>query len=330
MPTPSLARACRLTLVVLAVLVTAAAMAAPVKFFVSGYVQGRISDRIGDQGTPANSYFDIKRASIYMRASVNEHVTGVLFVSGTPNARIEHAYAEYADKPYSARLGLAPVPFGYEAPISSSGLLTLERSQIITDLFIVPGVLLLDRGLYGFYMPGEGFNASLGIVNGTPVNDLTVPEKSGKVIVARLGHSISGGQIGASIYDGRREETVGNAAVIADATILGLDLQMKRGPWTILSELVDGEDNNIDKWGGYVTVGYRREGSPSQPYLRLDYEDQNENAGNDVFRRATVGYHYYLTPTSKLTAEYEAIDAKPGFSPAQPEGRITGQYQIIY
>jgi hypothetical protein len=312
------------------------AVAAPTKWMVTGYVQGRVGDRLDDKGSPAVSTFEIRRAYMYVRGSVDEHITGTLLLAMQPTVRAEHAYAEYANKPCMVRLGLVPIPLGYEIPLSSSRLITLERSQIATDLMVKAGgteIFFFDRGLYAYYLPGKGFNVSAGIANGQPVENNSAKEgtftrdtNEGKPIVGRVGHAISGGEAGLSYYSGNRNI----AGVPTRLTLYAFDLATTQGPLTVIVEAMGGKDGALEKQGGYVTAAYRKAGSASQPYLRLDMEDQDTDTPNNTYQRATLGYIYHLGPTSKLTAEYEMIDAGAAFAPVQPNSRLTGQYQIIF
>jgi len=279
---------------------------------------------------------------MYVRGSVDEHFTGTLLLAMQPTVRAEHAFAEYASKPYMVRLGLVPLPIGYEIPLTSSRLITLERSQIVTDLVVKNGgqdIYFFDRGVFLYYLPAKGLNVSAALINGQPVENsggaeglFTSDRNDGKPIVARVGYSIPGGEMGVSYYGGNRRVRV--AAPASDGsqrlTLYAFDLATNRGPFTIILEAMAATDGGIEKNGGYLTVAYRKAGSASQPYLRIDIEDQNTNAPNTNYQRLTAGYAYYLNPTSKVSLEFESIDAGANFAPGQPNSRLTGQYQIIF
>jgi hypothetical protein len=318
-----------------------ASVAAP-KFMVTGYVQGRAGDRIGSQGSPAVSTFELRRAYMYVRASVDEHVTGALLLAMQPTTRVEHAYAEYAAKPHMVRLGLVPLPIGYEIPLSSSRLVTLERSQIVSDLIVKSAgaeIYFFDRGLFYYYGTGKGINVAVAAVNGRPVENaganegtLTKDNNDGKPIVGRVGYSLKGGEVGASIYTGTR--TVGGAN--SKLTLYAADLALNRAPFTLIAEAMKAKDGGVDKNGGYVTVAYRPADWNLQPYARVDVEDANADTPNNSYSRLTLGTAYFLNPTSKVSLEYETIDAGANFAGGaaanggQPNGRLTGQFQVIF
>ncbi|HOF86695.1 MAG TPA: hypothetical protein PLZ36_01150 [Armatimonadota bacterium] len=316
-----------------------ASPAAPTKWMVTGYVQGRVTDTL-DETPQTASTFQIRRAYMYVRGAVDEHITGTLLLAMQPTVRAEHAYAEYAAKPYMVRLGLVPLPLGYEIPLTSSRLVTLERSQIVTDLVVKNGgqdIYFFDRGIFLYYLPAKGLNVSAALINGQPVENssgaeglFTNDRNDGKPIVARVGYSIPGGEVGVSYYGGNRRVRTAASDGSQRLTLYAFDLATNRGPFTIIAEAMAGTDGGIEKEGGYLTVAYRKEGSASQPYLRFDIEDQDTAAPNTNYKRLTAGYAYYLNPAAKVSLEYESIDAGAAFAPAQPNSRLTGQYQIIF
>lgn len=317
---------------------TLAAFAAPTKWMVTGYVQGRVGDRLDTQGSPTVSTFELRRAYMYVRGSVDEHVTGVLLLAMQPTTRVEHAYAEYANKPYMVRVGLVPIPFGYEIPLSSSRLITLERSQIVSDLMAKNAgtdIYFFDRGAFVYYLPGKGLNVSAALVNGMPVENSSAKEGAytkditeGKPIIARIGTTIPGGEAGVSYYGGNR--IIPGATPLNRLNFYAIDVETNRGPFTLLLEAMAGNDGLAEKRGGYLTVAYRKNGSNCQPYLRYDMEDQNVDTPNNNFSRFTVGNNFYLNPSTKLTLEFEQIDAGTAFAPVQPDQRLTGQFQVIF
>lgn len=317
-------------------------VAAPTKFMVTGYVQGRADDRIGSQGSPAASTFEIRRAYMYVRGTVDEHITGTLLLAMQPTVRVEHAYGEYASKPHMVRLGLVPLPLGYEIPLSSSRLITLERSQIVTDLIVKnkgTELFFFDRGLFYYYAPGKGINVSVAVVNGQPVENasgnegmFTKDNNEGKPVLGRVGYTLKNGEVGVSYYNGTRNVAAANSKL----TLYAADLQLNRAPFTVLAEVMKAKDGGIEKNGGYVTVAYRPAKWNLQPYARMDVEDANTNTPNTSFARLTAGAAYFLNPTSKVSLEYESINAGANFAGAaapngnQPHGRLTGQFQVIF
>lgn len=304
-----------LPLVILAVLALPA-LAAPAIFAFNGYVQGRFSETIG---APTPDSFEAKRAYVALRATIDPNYSAYLLVSGFNTVSVLEAYAEYTDAPFSARLGLSRVPFGYEIPLSSSRLITLERSEVIQDL-VYP--YTFDRGVFAYYQPKSGFTGALALTNGEPVG-IPRDDEENKTLIARLGHAIPGGQLGASIYNGREP----GAGVTADLELVGVDAQWASGPFTVLSEYVTGSRGTADPNGGYLTVAYRQADSRLQPYLRYDSYDRDSNLPNRDFTRYTTGVNYFPNPATRLTLEYETFDDDLN---AALEGRITAQAQVSF
>ncbi|MHB9025184.1 MAG: porin [Armatimonadota bacterium] len=304
--------------------------AAETKWTLAGYVQGRISETLGDGLTGAS--LDVRRAYFVVRASQYEHISGLINLWAYPNPRLLEAYGEYAWTPdLKARLGLTAVPFGYENPLSSARLITLERSQVGSKM-IYP--YTFDTGAFFYASNLSGLNFSVSATNGRPVdigNDVsfTKDSNSTKNIVARVGYAIPGGQIGVSYWDGTVPTfgvpTPSNPADV-DTTRFGADLQAAIGPVIIQAEYVTGETNAIDANGGYLTLAYQAKGSACQPYLRYDMYEPNDANPNDEFQRYTGGINYFLNPKTKLTLEYEGIDDDL----TAPHGKISFQYQVVF
>jgi hypothetical protein len=329
-----LSRSLRGALACLALCLLTLPLCAATTFNFSGYVQGRLTDTLGEiANAETPETFNMQRATVYMVANVDEHVKAVIFASGNTGAggtatRLEHAYAQYINKPYQVRLGLSPIPFGIEAPISSCRLITLERSEVVTRLFLsldAGAVYALDKGLYTYYLPGKGLNASLALVNGVGVGGGNVDGNSSKNTVARLGYYVPGGEIGLSLYDG-------DDLTAQKMDRYGFDLLTRQGDFTLQSEIIRGRDgagagSTVSSLGGYLIIAHRAKGSVSEPYVRAEVFDPNTIAGGDFFKSATIGYSHYLNPSSRVTAEYQAIE--DGRNP-EFEGRFGTQYQIIF
>ena len=298
-----------------------------------GYLQGRFEDNLNG---PKTNTFDIKRAALYMRAMVSDKVGATVFVAnnpGTGNVEFQHAYVNYDSGVVEGRLGLSPVPFGYENPVTSCRLVTLERSEVSRALF---GPYALDRGAFAFYAPKTGFNYSLSVVNGTAYTTQTDPNNK-KNLAGRVGYAIPGGEVGASIYEGTAPSAAAGAAANATANMqrYGLDLITVRGPYTVVSELIDGRGDIVkgvsstDALGGYLTVAYRIPGTASQPYVRYDAFNPTVHTPGNYFQRATLGYSYFLNPTSKLSAEYQLMKGNMYNKPNIPNA-FGLQYQVIF
>lgn len=312
-------------------LVSAPLSAAPMKWTLGGYLQTRLTEDLGSpaSGAATPSTFLDTRPSVLIRATDDQHVFLQMFFSmrsGT-GLEVQHAFAEYRAAPWAARLGLGPVPFGYENPVTSAALITTERSQASARLI---GTFALDRGAQVIYKNPNGFNAAVGAFNGQPYT-VSSDTNSNKTLAGRIGYLLPKGKgdIGLSLYDGAGT----GATNPIDVQRMAVDVLYKPANFTILGEYFTGEGDIINNVadvkgkGGYLTVAYRKPGSAFMPYLRVDTFDPNDDVDNDTFDRITGGVSYYLNETSKVQAEFESIndDLNPDL-----DGRYTLQYQIIY
>lgn len=288
----------------------------PVAFTFNGYVQGRFSDVLGDNTSA--STFEVKRAYVNLLAQLGPRVSATLMVSGAPTTEVKEAYGQYNFAPsFKARLGLVRIPFGYEIPLSSARLITLERSQAFNKLL---ADFTFERGLFTYYNPlNSRLSLQAAVVNGTPTST-PADTNDAKNIVARLGYTLTGGQIGASIYNGE-----GPDGTTMDRA--GVDVVKKAGEFTVIGEAITGKTGTVDANGAYVTLAYQKKGSAWQPYARYDTYDPNTDQGNDTFHRATIGTNYYLTDNTRLTAEYQAIDDE---TPGSSDGFVGVQYQVSF
>jgi len=224
----------------------------------------------------------------------------IAYTSNPDKPLILEAYAEYILNDFQAKAGMVRIPFGYEVPLSSAKLITTERSQIMQTQLYPFG---FDRGVFAYYLPSKVFNASLAVTDGQPEdnNAVTVTEK--KNTMGRFGVLIPGGQLGVSGYTGHNP-----IDPTCKFNFVGVDLEEKYGPFTLLSEGLRGSNGTTKPEGGYATLAFQRKNSASQPYVRYDiYTPDKTNYTGVYFHRITGGMNYFLNPTSKLQLEYQAI-----------------------
>ena len=334
-----------------------------VQWIWTGYVQGRFTDSVVKTATgtgASDANFSLPRAYLYLDAVVNPKIDGIFNLSLAPCKPANYpylleGYAQYtfdAAKTCKVRLGESRIPYGYETPLSSAALITLERSQAQSSLLYT--YYTFDRGLFGYFkkaMPAgyaiTGFNLSAAVTNGTTCYPSTssplnlnagtstsyLPDPNGdKNVIARAGCSFTGGEIGASIYSG--------TSPLTNATMnrLGYDLKYANHGFTLLSEGIWGKDAYIHTSGLYATLAYQQAGAKGQPYIRLDTYKPDDSVNNNLYARATVGFNYFLTPLTRLTAEVQAIDnqaatntvAMTDPAPIGHSGKIMLQYQISF
>lgn len=237
--------------------------------------------------------------------------------AGSNSPEFQHAFAEYQMNPYFIRLGLSPIPFGYENPITSCKLITMERSEVSRVLI---GRKALDKGLFAYYMPASSFNLSAGVVNGEDYN-VASDSNNKKNIVACFGYKLPMfGDLGASLITGQNSGFPAGLCYIR----YGVDAEGKILGATVVAEYIWGKDVSAQSKGGYATAAYMLPGTKFEPYAR--YDAFNPASGLD-FKRGTFGLGYYVNPSSKISAEYQSIDDQAN---TDVDGTMAFQYQIIF
>lgn len=305
------------------------AIATPVNLAINGFVQGRFTVPFDDN---ASSTFEARRGYLNFRASFDEHYSATILFSAFGPDRVLEAYAEYANAPYIGRLGLVRIPFGYEIPLSSAALIPLERSKVSMALLFP---ITFDRGVFGYYLPGSGFNVSLAAINGEPLGT-GIDQNDNKLVTGRIGYCFpQGTNLGASFYTGDGPvpgpNFAYNTGLIENLERYGVDVQSKIGDVKLLGEYITGKNGDLDADGWYLTGAYQEAGSPWQPYLRYDAfsnEQLVELALVDYdYSRWTAGVNYYPAPRVRATLEYQNIsdDANPS-----NDGLISTQYQVAF
>jgi len=288
------------------------------KWQLSGLMQGRASYSDGTTGsTGVSDDLSVRRAELSVLATVDEHTSACVTLECATSTFLLEGFAQYKWTNEKVRLGLNAVPFGYENPLGSSKLITLERSQV-TQILLEPK-MQFDRGLFYYTSVGNA-NLGIGLVNGASVTTGNDGNRK-KNTVARIGYALKDGEIGASVYDGSDDVT--NATMNRK----GFDLYFGVQSTTLIGEYIEGKDGMIKSKGGYLTIAYRKSDSEIQIFGRYDQFDPDTNQSTDNFKRFTCGVNRYLNDYTKFTLQYENIDDKlsPGLN-----GKFSTQLQVSF
>jgi hypothetical protein len=291
---------------------------------VNGYVQARAMEALGDKVTPRFS-FGVQRAYVLVSAKINDEVTARVTtkqVASDTGLNIIEAWGQYAKGAYAIKAGLVGVPFGYESPLSSSKLITLERSAV-SMAQVYP--YTFDRGIVASYTSKFGPVANLAIVNGEKL--ATAANTDNTVNMAlRVSDATKFGTWGVSMSDGKISGLYN--------FVVGADYQGKVGPATVQIEALQAKNGNVTSNGGYVTVACAPKLLPNtQPYVRYDVYNKDFKASGDYFQRLTLGANYQLNPATKLTLEYQGTNgiALPApVSGIAGNGQFLGQMQVSF
>ncbi|HEX2950103.1 MAG TPA: porin [Armatimonadota bacterium] len=303
---------------------------------VSGHLQTRFVSTDYDEvenDHSTNSSFTVPRACIAVSKRLNRQIGVSALLHAVPNPHLMEAYAMYTTDVAEARFGLSRIPFGYEAPLSSAKLITLERSEV-TRRLIEP--FAYDRGAYLTYRPDGPWSIAAGIVNGSTAQTSTDPDER-KNVTAHIQYTRDTLNVGASAYAGTlptdtdaccEQETDKPAGPPENAWRYGADAELIYGRLTAIGEVLIGDTGGITARGGYLTVAYHTPNNRYLPYCRVEQYDPNTAIDGDRFRRVTLGCRRYLSsPSARVSIEYALTDNR--LHPKQNDS-LTGQYEIIF
>ncbi len=316
-------------------------MSAGTNITVSGYVQGRYTENTGDNQPAGN--FDARRLYVNIKADVDENTDAVLLLQAVSTVAPLEAYGEYHKDAVNVKLGINRIPFGIEAPGSSAGLITLERSRAVKAL--VYDDFTFERGLFTSYTcPLTGVKLATALTNGEPlvkgVPSVSNDSNKRKDVIARLSCPVNGGEVGISylngiasaanaINDPSKPYGAAGTSVFANDVInrYGADAQYKNGNFKAVAEVVSGNTDNIDSVGGYVSMGYVA--MPNcQPYFRFDTFDPSNANKDDNYRAYTFGVQRNLNPRTSVKVEYQRVEDHGDATGIT--GTFGAQYQVTF
>lgn len=306
---------------------------------VAGYVQGRYTENTGDAQPGGN--FDARRCYLTLRAEVDANTSAFVMLQNVPTVAALEAYAEYNKYGVDVKAGINRIPFGYETPASSAALITLERSRALKALAYDD--YTFQRGVFVSYTcPKTGMKLATAFTNGEPlvkgVPTVSTDSNKRKDVIARLSCPITGGEVGASYYDGLGStvntindptNSYGTSAIVANKTVkrMGLDAQYTNGKFKAVGELVAGKTGVTDSEGGYLSMTYAA--MPScQPYVRYDAFNPSNANKDDAYQGFTYGMQHKLNARSTVKVEYQRFVDHGSASKAT--GTVGAQYQVTF
>jgi hypothetical protein len=281
------------------------------KHKVDGYVQFRYQD---DKGVGREEFL-VRRARVNVRGPVSERASyRIEFQLDAKEAgkargskvQLRTGYADYKLNKGRLRIGQAKVPWGYELLDSSSALWTGERALFMDRLF--PNQR--DIGVQWSYRRSPGSpEVAVGIFNGTGINASDNNDR--KNLMARVDLPVRDGRVALSGYVGKDDE--GGAATDQDR--YGVSSQFKWGETEWRAELVTGEDRGYDVRGWYAQVGHPIcKARPDLLFAKYDRYDENTEGSDDLFRRWSLGYWYYVDSATRLALVHERRKPQSSFS----------------
>jgi len=283
----------------------------------SGYTQVRY--RSFAQPGKADG-FDIRRSRLNLKGSVSK-VWGYrlqIELAGTP--KILDAYAEVKLTDYfKFTVGQAKIPLSFENLTSSSKLDLAEWSQVV-DALVARGTDVLENqngrdlgiqvgGTLIKQESGSLLDYGLGIFNGGGIN--AADKNDSKDFAARLVvHPITGLDLGASLYNGRRyvpEQATGGVTMPSrnvDRDRYGFELVYNYKNLNVAGEYIHGTDDTADREGYYLKAGYYFVPKKFQLVAKYDFYDPDTDIAGNTSTWYVLGGNYYFTGNVKLQLNY--------------------------
>lgn len=290
---------------------------------VSGYMQAFYKARRDVNGDSATepSVFRMQRVRIQFKGDVNKHVSYEVEVDPRApeiNGILRDAFVSLDYIPrHELRIGQQKTLFGWENPVSSSRLFTVNRTEVSEGL--ARGINLRDIGigLVGSFRVNDRFRFedALNIVNGSGLNvqaDSTAKKNVWGRVGARYRHGDLTVRFGISAGSGDQIEPPSapdlNNGFKFDFTRTGADVQIDHPRFLAIAEYAQGDDKapaSLPEVGGSVN-GYYVLLVPKTrwnvgPIVRYDTLDE--------FRRVTLGAYAGLPSDDvSLLFNYEKLE----------------------
>ncbi|MFO7946847.1 MAG: porin [Armatimonadota bacterium] len=250
---------------------------------INGYFQARYE---GDDAT--EDEFKIRRMFTNLIADLSDDANAVLTFAYFDNYKpgfeddiiIYNMFVDYQiNDVWSARFGLVPTTFGYEAWQSSQSRIALERARILQG---DPGA-----GSCGFYFGGasdRGLLLKRAGENGAPDLYFSVANgqfrrsdaNSAKNIGIDAKWQRDWGQFGVSWLDGTYTDAAG---LETDRDAMGAYALFDSGAFNFQAEYADGELRGADRDGWYLQVSKPMADKPWMPYVKYEEYNADTNAG---------------------------------------------------
>ncbi len=315
--------------------------AAGAEMVFSGYTQARFN--LFDQGLDKPSGFDLARVRLKYAGTINDRGTlATLQVDlaklddrqddkdprnrrvTLTDAWVQHPFGQE----WSARMGYAIVPFGFEEEYSNAKSLTFDRTKAATSFF--PGER--ETGLYLFYRPQSKNSPEVAVGYSSGMDrwgdkdpKTGDQDQEARAWTARVQWRLPrAGAAGVSYTAARRERKVGEVRRDFDQNCFGVHLRYNGAKGLSLqTEYYAGEILSARSKGWYGQVEYTA--TTLKPFYRYDVFDDGV-AGHQTYRRHTVGEALEPDRSERFTLQVERYEDLKG-------GTFTNygvQYQFVY
>lgn len=292
------------------------------KHRIDGYMQLRWRD---DAAPDGKQEFLVRRTRLNLRGPVSERTSYRVELQAdardvyasadgkekakTSGSKVQlrTAYVDYELSPQTRlRFGQAILPWGYELETAVPALWTGERSLWMDRLFPEQRDI---GGQLSYQRSPRTPKLDLALVNGTGINASDNNDR--KNVLARVDLPVRSGTVALSSYWGED----GTGAAATDQNRFGVSANLSQGKAQFLGEFVTGRDRGHNMRGWYAQLGHPvAKGKPNLLFAKYDQYDENDDRGDDLFRRWSLGYWLDLDPATRVTLVYELRDVEPLFS----------------
>ena len=259
--------------------------------------------------------FDVRRAYLDFKGNATKDLTYRLQLDFSTSPKILDAYIEW--KPFKfigLQAGQFKTAYTLENPYSPTTLETSDNSQVISKLITDYNNCGRDIGLSlnGSFFQKKGYSLieyKVALLNGNNIN-VTDNNKTKDVYGILLLNPMKSITFDASYYKGQ----YGIETAKYDRNRTSFGARYDDGKLLVRAEYVAGEigttrENLKDALGYYISAGYFVT-EKLQPVLKYDFYQNDKTTGNTAITNYVAGVNYWITPKTRLQANYTHKDNK--------------------
>lgn len=257
-------------------------------FKISGYGQVRWTSLPG-----AGSTFQLRRGRISLDGDIHKIASYKIQIEALNTPALLDAYFQLKPASYANfTFGQFKIPFSQENLISSSDLLTIERSQVVNSL--VPGRDIGSNGrdigadFSGSYdfSHSAGVEYAVGVFNGAGID--RKDDNNRKDFAARLViHPLQGLSVAGDYYNG----AAGTTEIARDRE--AAEIAYTYRPLTLQGELIWGRDAAIHEQGWYGLAAWRFS-EKWEGIFRADAFDPDRSRTRNITTTYIGGFNWYF------------------------------------
>jgi hypothetical protein len=291
---------------------------------VTGYLQSVYEDPhdTNDDGAVAPDSFSMKRVRVRLKADFRDRVGfTILLELATAQSPLRDGYVTLKLPHHELRFGQQKTPFGYENPLSSTNLYTVNRALVSDQLGRGPDLRDLALGVYGTWkLPFDlGAEYAVTLSNGTGANRREDTERKNVwgragVTYAPKGLGVSGA-LGVSAARGD-QLALGELAMDPSDDFhalfhrLGVDVRLDTKWLFLVFEYLLGSteitaDGAAADPRGWYALAVGKTPWNGGPLFKIDQLDLDKGTAGNSNLRYTVGGYYDFGKTVRVLANYE-------------------------